>query len=101
MTAATGAIRGTREIMLTGIRPLRRMDRNEPTLRAERPGNVTGIEVTSVSYHDRARKLPGITVLSQFGQRRRGLTANRDGNDGSHQQPEATVNTQLLSHVPD
>jgi hypothetical protein len=24
---------------------------------------------------------------------------NRDGNDGSHQQPEATVNSLLLSHV--
>ena len=24
---------------------------------------------------------------------------NRDGNDGGHQRPEATVNSQLLSHV--
>jgi hypothetical protein len=24
---------------------------------------------------------------------------NRDGNDGTHRQPRATVNSQLLSHV--
>ena len=53
------------------------------------------VAATALAHRDRERLTPRLGSGRSAGI----SDGNRDGNDGSREQPEAAINSQLLSHV--